>query len=178
MTRKDFNFRWRWTSILAIAVFAVLASLDLKLKAETGFGTADLQKVATAHDVRVILSAWIARQHAITAGFNLGFDYLFMPLYAFAFYYGAIAAREAFAPSPGLLRRVVTLLAAVPLAGGLCDAAENAFETAMLIGQPTDLLAQIAFTATTLKFVCFYVGLLLWAAGIFGAVMRRKVQTI
>lgn len=87
MTLKTLLLRWQWTTLLAIAAFAVLYSLDNGLKTATGAGTVDLQTAQTAMEYKRILAAWIARPHAATAGFNLGFDYLFMPLYGFAFYY-------------------------------------------------------------------------------------------
>jgi hypothetical protein len=82
--------RWQWTTLLAVAAFAVLFSLDTGLKAATGFGTVDLQSARTAAEFTQIFSAWIARQHSATAGFSLGFDFLFIFLYVNAFYYSAI----------------------------------------------------------------------------------------
>src|ERR1041384_1681384 len=72
--------------------------------AAPGFGTVDLQSARTAAEFTQIFSAWIARQHSATAGFSLGFDFLFIFLYVNAFYYSAIIAREAFA-NKGLARR-------------------------------------------------------------------------
>jgi hypothetical protein len=112
MTVRELNRRWLWTTAMAIAAFAVLAFLDQRLEAETGYGTRDLQLVATAAGVNDILAHWYAPANAIAAGFSLGFDYLFMPLYAFAFFYSALIVRERFtpkqgraAPGPGLSRR-------------------------------------------------------------------------
>ncbi|HEV2563200.1 MAG TPA: hypothetical protein VGT78_13760 [Rhizomicrobium sp.] len=176
MTVKALYFRWAWTTIAAIAVFAVLAYVDLKLKAETGWGTVDLQKVWTANGVRAITIAWLARRDAAMAGFNLGFDYLFMPLYGFAFYYGTIAARLAFAPKPGGFRRIMTLLAAVPLAGAIFDCVENALETAMFVGTPTDQLAAISYAATNAKMTCFYIGAAMSLLGLVGVFVKRKAE--
>ena len=160
--------RWEWMTLLAIAAFAVLYSLDTGLKAATGYGTVDLQSAQTADAFSQIFSAWIARQHSATAGFSLGFDYLFMALYAFSFYYSAIIAREAFAPKKGLTRRLMNYLALVPLAGAVADSLENALEFSMMIGGPSDNLARLAFTATNLKTVCFIVGLLLLVGALAG----------
>jgi len=168
VTLKILLLRWQWTTLLAIAAFAVLYSLDTGLKAATGAGTVDLQTAQTAMDYKRILAAWIARPHAATAGFSLGFDYLFMPLYGFAFYYSGIIAREAFAPSKGLARRFLNYLALVPLAGAVADAIENALEFSMVISGPTDGTAQLAFTASSAKMVCFYVGLVLLAVAVAG----------
>jgi hypothetical protein len=176
LTRKTLYRNWRWTSLGAIASFAVLALVDSWLKAATGFGTLDLQKVATAAGFIPIIAAWAAPNHAAGAGFGLGFDYLFMPLYGAAFYFGAIVARDAFAPKPGLLRRAMTLLAAVPIAGALFDAVENGLETFILTHGPTDLLAGFAYQATSAKSICFFIGLALWVFGLASLFGRRNAS--
>jgi hypothetical protein len=159
--------RWQWTTLLAIAAFAVLYSLDTGLKAATGFGTVDLQSAQTSADYNQIFSAWIARQHSATAGFSLGFDFLFIFLYVNAFYYSAIVAREAFA-NKGLARRAANYVAFVPLAGALADSVENALEFSMMIHGANDNLARLAFVATNVKIVCFTVGLVLLVAALAG----------
>ncbi|MGZ5924080.1 MAG: hypothetical protein ACXWK2_05845 [Rhizomicrobium sp.] len=168
MPLKTLLLRWQWITIFAIVAFAILYSFDTGLKAATGFGTVDLQSAQTAMDFKRVFAAWIARQHSATAGFSLGFDYLFMPLYGVAFYYSAIIAREAFAPKKGLARRFMNYIALVPVAGAFADAVENALEFSMMINGATDSSAQLAFTATNVKMVCFYVGLVLLVAALAG----------
>lgn len=160
--------RWLWLVAASIVCFAMLFWLDQRLKAQTGFGTVDLQGAQTGMDDKRIFAAWIDREHAAAAGFNLGFDYLLMLLYGYAFYYSGIIAREAFAPKRGVLRRVLNYLALVPVIGALADAVENAFEFSMLNNGATDVLAAMAKRATDVKDVCFIVGLLLLAAAIPG----------
>jgi len=160
--------RWQWTTLLAIAAFAVLYSLDTGLKAATGFGTINLQSAQTGAQFTQIFSAWIARQHSATAGFSLGFDFLFIFLYVYAFYYSAIIAREAFAPSKGLARRAANYVALVPLAGALADALENALQFSMMVSGANDNLARLAFVASNVKSVCFTVGLVLLVAALAG----------
>ncbi|MBI1328983.1 MAG: hypothetical protein GC166_03655 [Alphaproteobacteria bacterium] len=172
MAIKQRTLRWAVTSILAIITFAVLAWLDTKLKSETGYGTLALQSAGTAENVNRILFAWRVQQHTAMAGFSLGFDYLFMPLWGFGLYYGALAARDAFAPK--MLFRIFTLLAAVPLAGAIFDAIENTLEFSMLMGQPSDHIASLAVTASTVKSLCFFVGLALWVLGLLGLLRRKK----
>ncbi len=165
---------WMWTTALALVAFFILFSQGQQLKLATGFGTVDLQSARTALDFKRVFAAWIARPHAAAAGFLLGFDYLFMPLYAMSFYFSAILAREAFAPKRGLLRRTVDYLGFVPLIGALANAAENALAYAMLTNGPTDSLARAAVVATGVKWTCAYVGLALLVAGIAGAVKLRR----
>ena len=171
---RSLNRRWAWTSICAIGAFAVLAILDTRLKSATGYGTADLQRATTVDDVNLILVAWSTSRHAVLAGFGLGFDYLFMPLWGFALFYGGLAARERFAPGPGTARRVMMFLAAVPLAGMLLDAVENATELGWIMTGATDQAVTIGSTATDAKWLCVLVGLVLSLIALAGKFISRK----
>lgn len=176
MTVKDLNRRWAITTVLAIAAFAVLAILDSRLKTITGFGTVDLQKVNTAAAVDNIRAHWFYSANALAAGFSLGFDYLFMPLWGFAFFYSGLIVRERFTPKPGFPRRAMQFVAAIPLAGALADVLENSLETKMLVTGATDALANMAFTATQAKWACFFVGIVLLLGAITARLLRRKTE--
>jgi len=171
ITKQVLTRRWVLSSVLAALVFAVLAWSDLRLKSLTGFGTADLQGFSTAEQYRHAFMAWPAR-YAARAGFNWGLDYLFMPLYAAAFFYSGILTREAFAPRPGRLRRILTLLAAVPIAGAVLDGIENALQFGMMLTRPTDELAGIAFKVSNAKWMALYVGVAL----LLGALLARQQE--
>jgi len=171
ITKQVLTRRWMATSVLAAIVFAVLAWSDLRLKSLSGFGTQDLQGFFTAQDYRRAFLVWPSL-YAVRSGFNWGLDYLLMPLYAAAFFYSGILTREAFAPRPGRLRRILTLLAAVPIAGAALDGVENALEFSMMLTRPTDAMARVAFTVSNAKWVALYVGLALW----LGAVLARQQE--
>jgi len=173
ITKQILARRWAVSSVLAALVFAVLTWSDLRLKSLTGFGTADLQGFATADQYRQAFLVWPSR-YAARAGFNWGLDYLLMPLYAAAFFYSGILAREGFAPRPGRLRRILTLLAAVPIAGALLDAVENALQLRMLLTGATDQAAGIALYVSNAKWVAIYVGVALW----LGAILARQQERI
>ncbi|HJS45667.1 MAG TPA: hypothetical protein VJ753_04620 [Rhizomicrobium sp.] len=173
ITKQVLARRWVLSSVLAALVFAVLAWSDLRLKSLAGFGTADLQGFATADQYRQAFMAWPSR-YAARAGFNWGLDYLLMPLYAAAFFYSGILAREVFAPRPGRLRRILTLLAAVPIAGALLDAVENALQLSMLLLGATNETARIALSVSNAKWVAIYVGVALW----LGAVLARQQERL
>ncbi len=173
---RSLNQRWAGTSLCAIGAFAVLAILDTKLKSATGYGTADLQRVTTVDDANLILVAWSTSRRAILAGFNLGFDYLFMPLWGFALFYGGLAARERFAPNPGTARRILLFLSAVPLAGMLLDAIENATELGWVMRGVTERSVMIGSTATDAKWLCVFIGLALSLAALAGRLFKRKAE--
>jgi len=171
ITKQVLARRWAVATVLAALVFAVLAWSDLCLKSLSGFGTADLQGFSTADQYRQAFVAWPSR-YAVRAGFNWGLDYLLMPLYAAAFFYSGIVAREAFVPRPGRLRRILTLLAAVPIAGALLDAVENALQLGMFLSGATDQVARVAVSVSNAKWVAIYVGLALW----LGALLARQQE--
>jgi len=171
ITKQSLNRYWLLSSVAAALVFAVLAWSDLRLKSLSGFGTQDMQGFSTAQDYRRAFLVWPSL-YAVRAGFNWGLDYLLMPLYAAAFFYAGILTREAYAPRPSRLRRLLTLLCAVPIAGAVLDAIENALEFGMMLSRPTDDLARLAFTVSNAKWVALYVGLGLW----LGAVLARQQE--
>lgn len=174
LTRKALNARWAWTSGAAIAALVALNLLDTILKVRTGYGVADLQGVTTGWGLRVIIDHWTSPPNAALAGFGLGFDYLFMPLYAAALYYGGIIATERFAPRPGHRHRIMTFLAAAPIAGALFDACENALQLYMLMHSPNDTMAILAAEATTAKFAGVVIGLVMTILALLGMLVKRK----
>lgn len=173
ITKQVLVRRWALSTLAAVAVFAVLAWSDMRLKALSGYGTADLQNFSTAAEYRAAFLVWPSR-YAVRAGFDWGLDYLLIPLYAAAFFYSGILAREAFALRGSRLARILTTLSAVPIAAAMLDAAENALQLSMMLSAPTDQMAFIAFTVSRAKWMAVTVGLLLLAAALFGQVMERR----
>jgi hypothetical protein len=172
ITKQVLTRRWAISSVVAAVVFAGLAWFDLRLKSLSGFGTADLQGFATAEQYRQAFLVWPSR-YAVRAGFIWGLDYLLMPLYAAAFFYSGILARETFAPRHGRLRRILTLLAAAPVAGALLDAAENALQLGMMLSGATDQMARIALSVSNAKWVAICVGVALWLGALFARQQER-----
>ena len=177
ITKQSLARRWALTSLLAAILFAVLAWSDLRLKSLSGYGTADLQSFSTAAQYRQAFLVWPSL-YAVRAGFNWGLEYLLMPLYAAAFFYSGILTREAFAPRPGRLRRILTLLAAVPIAGAMLDAVENALQFTMMLSGASDGLARTAFTISNAKWVAIYVGLALWLGAVLARQQERQQQRL
>ena len=173
ITKQVLVRRWALSTLAAAAVFAVLAWSDMRLKALSGYGTADMQSFSTAAQYRDAFLVWPSR-YAVRAGFDWGLDYLLMPLYAAAFFYSGILAREAFALRGSRLARILTTLAAVPIAGALLDGIENALQLSMMLSAPTDQLAWIAFTVSSAKWMAAYVGLLLLAAALLAQLMEWR----
>jgi hypothetical protein len=166
--------RWGWCTGLAITVFAILMVLDLRLKTLTGVSTSDLAAFSTPLQFRAAFFAWNAQPNAIRAGFNLGFDYLLMPLYAASFFYSGIIAAEGLTPRPGLMRRIILMAAMAPLVGALADAAENALQIAMLMGGVSDTLVRFSSAASNVKNLALLIGMALLLAAIIARVQQRR----
>ncbi|MBA2587818.1 MAG: hypothetical protein H0U98_04240 [Alphaproteobacteria bacterium] len=176
ITRPMLVRRWAITSLLAAAVFAVLLVLELRLKALSGFNTADLQTYSTGPEYRYAFRHW-PPNYAAQAGFDLGLDYLLMPLYAAAFFYSGILARETFALRPGRARRILTTLAAVPIAGALLDAGENGLQFSMMLWGASDALAGLAAMLSHAKWMALIVGVVLLLGAVMGQAVERQKRT-
>lgn len=173
ITKQILVRRWALSTGAGLIVFAVLAWSDWRLKTLSGVSTADLQGFNTAVEYRWAFLHWPSR-YAVRAGFDWGLDYLLMPLYAASFFYSGILTREAFAPRPGRLRRILTLLSAVPIAGAVLDAIENGLEMNQMLSSPSDDIARIAFTVSNAKWMAVYVGLILLIGAVVARVAERR----
>jgi hypothetical protein len=167
---------WAWSSGLAAAAFAVQMLLDYRLKALSGVGIADLSGFASWAQFQLAFRAWARAPFAARAGFNLGFGYLLMPLYAVSFFYSGIIAAEGLAPKSGSLKRVIMAAIWVPVAAAFADAAGNGLYLAMLAQGPNESLAGLAAGMSRIKTGGLLVGLALFV----GAAMawfkaRRKI---
>jgi hypothetical protein len=178
ISRQVLTQRWWRFSLAAILVGAVLISLDVRLRQLSGYGTFDLQGFVSGAEYETAFHTWGVHAWLARAGFDLGLDYLFMPLYGMAFFYSGILVRDAFAPRPGLLRRLLGLAAMAPLVAAGLDALENALEMYLMLAGPTDAVAHLAFTVSTAKMAGFYVGLVLLAGAVLARVWERKKRLL
>lgn len=179
ITRTDLTRRWLWSGVAALCVFAVLVLLDRRLAALSGLGTADLQYFWTAGQFQIPHQAWAVPPFALRAGFNLGLDYLLIPLYGVCFFYSGVIVRESFAPRPGPPRRILALVAMVPLAGALLDAVENGLEVWLVLGPATDALARAASIVSNAKNAALLLGLVLLLGAVVAQLMTLfRVKTV
>ncbi len=160
---------WAWSTGLGLIVLAALAGMDLWLKSQTGVSTTDLQELSSAAQYRLAFHAWAPEPYAVRAGFDLGLDYLLMPLYAISFFLSGVIVAESFTPGRSPLRRYVLMAAMVAPVAALLDAVENALQLTMLLSGATDDLARIAFNVSSAKTVAITVGMVL----LIGAIMAK-----
>jgi hypothetical protein len=170
---------WIRFSLLAALVFAVLAYLDYRLKALSGVGTADLSGFSDKTQFQAAFVVWRPLDLAVRAGFNLGLDYLLMPLYAASFFFSGIVAAEGLVPKPGRTRRILLALIWVPVIGAIAEACENALLLVMLFhGAATDGLVSLAAIASRVKTVALFVGLLLFLGAVMAKFQERKARKL
>ena len=167
---------WAWSTGLGLIVFLALAGMDLWLKSLTGVSTTDLQGLSSAVQYRLAFHAWAPEAYAARAGFNLGFDYLLMPLYAASFFFSGVIVAESFTPGKSPFRRYVLMAAMVAPVAALLDAAENGLELTMFLTGATDDLARIAFDISNAKTVAITVGVALLIAALVAKVGMRKAR--
>ena len=167
---------WAWSTGLGLIVFLVLAGMDLWLKKLTGVSTTDLQGLSSAMQYRLAFHAWAPEPYAVRAGFNLGFDYLLMPLYAASFFFSGVIAAEHFTPGKSAFRRYVLMAAMVAPVAALLDAVENGLELRMLLGGAADDMARIAFTVSNAKTVALTIGVVLLIAAMVAKLGMRKAR--
>jgi hypothetical protein len=167
---------WIWSTGLGLIVLALLAGMDLWLKSLTGVSTTDLQGLSSAAQFRLAFHAWAPEPYAIRAGFNLGFDYLLMPLYAVSFFLSGVIVAENFTPGRSPFRRYVLMAAMVAPIAALLDATENALQLLMLLTGPTDNLARIAFDVSSAKTVAVTVGMVLLIGAVVAKIGLRKAR--
>ncbi|NUQ39244.1 MAG: hypothetical protein HUU23_15975 [Caldilineales bacterium] len=155
---------------LTLAAMAVLQRVDAPLRtAAAPQGIVSFELAGDLPTAQAILASWDARTR-IFAGFSLGFDYLFMPLYA-----ASIALALAWAAAQwrgGWIARLGLGLAWGQVVAALCDAVENLALWRLLGGggEPWPALAQ---SMALIKFGLIGLGLLYALAGVGRWLLRR-----
>lgn len=178
ISKSTLDRGWLWSSVLGLIVFAVLGGMDLWLKSLTGVSTTDLQGLATAAQFRLAFHAWAPEPYAVRAGFDLGLDYLLMPLYAVSFFLSSVVVAESFTPGKSRFRRYVLMAGMVAPIGALLDAIENALQLDMLLNGPTDDLARIAYNVSSAKTVAVTVGVVLLITAVVAKIGMRKARAM
>ncbi|MBN9546881.1 MAG: hypothetical protein J0I19_15550 [Alphaproteobacteria bacterium] len=178
ISKSTLDRGWLWSSVLGLIVFAVLGGMDLWLKSLTGVSTTDLQGLATAAQFRLAFHAWAPEPYAVRAGFDLGLDYLLMPLYAVSFFLSSVVVAESFTPGKSRFRRYVLMAGMVAPIGALLDAIENVLQLDMLLNGPTDDLARIAYNVSSAKTVAVTVGVVLLITAVVAKIGMRKARAM
>jgi hypothetical protein len=135
----------------------------------------DFEWAGSVDKAQTIIDAW-NQTDRIRAGFSLGFDYLYMPVYSTTIALGCILAA-------GVLRRKAWHTIGILLAWGLWiaaifDATENLALFTELLGNNVAPYPQIAQICATIKFGLIVLGLLYVIVGVIARVLApdRRAQ--
>jgi hypothetical protein len=130
----------------------ILNLIDLPLQTEAApLGIVSYQLAGDVPAVERIIASWDARAR-IFAGFSLGLDYLFMPLYGVLFAWLCIRAAERMREHAPVWARIgVGLAWGVGLAV-LLDATENALQFWMLVSAPRSPWPLVMWGCAVVKF--------------------------
>ena len=154
---------------LTLGLFAVFNFLDEPLRtpaSPAGIVCYELARTPEAADA--MLKAWDASDRLVLA-FGLGFDFLFMPVYATALSLSVLiaAGRRRGGGWSGL---GLVLAWGALIATGF-DAAENMALFHILLTGPNSLAPQLAFWCATIKFILLLLGVFY---ALFGWLFRQK----
>jgi len=131
----------------------------------------DFELAGSVPKAQAIIDAW-NQTDRIRAGFSLGFDYLYMPVYSTTIALGCILAAGVL--SKRAWHSIGLLLAWGLWVAALFDAIENLALFTELLGNNVAPYPQIAQICATIKFGLILLGLLYAIAGVVAKVVARK----
>jgi hypothetical protein len=130
----------------------------------------DFELAGSVPKAQAIVDAW-SETDRIRAGFSLGFDYLYMPVYSTTIALACVLA--AFVLKSKAWRSIGLLLAWGLWAAALFDAIENVALLTILLSSNVAPYPQIAQICATIKFALILAGLLYAAVGLIMRMVRR-----
>jgi hypothetical protein len=154
--------------IWTLALFAIFRPLGAPLTtsaAPAGIVSFELARIPA--NAQAMIASWDARAQ-LFAAFGLGFDYLFMPSYAFTI---ALACLLAAGRHPGLFTRVGARLGWGAFLAALFDAVENIGLLNSLLGNANSLWPGVSFWCASFKFGLILLGI---AYGLIGWILPKK----
>ncbi|MCS7038110.1 MAG: hypothetical protein RMN24_00375 [Anaerolineae bacterium] len=167
--RKRWFWAWLVPTLLVMLILQIVGG-PLQTPAAPR-GIVSYEFAGTAERAAAILAGWDERVR-VHAAFSLGFDYLFMPLYAMTIALGCLWAAERWRWRPlaglgGVLAWGVWLAAAL-------DAVENLALWQLLTGAVTDPWPVLAWWSALVKFILIGLGLLYILAGAIAGLERSR----
>lgn len=165
---------WAW---LAPTLFAMLILQIVGQPLQTPAaprGIVSYEFAGTTEQVAAILAGW-DEQARIHAAFSLGFDYLFMPLYAMTIALGCLWAAERWRWR--LLAGLGGLFAWGAWLAAVFDAVENLALWQLLTGAVAGFWPVLAWWCALVKFVLIGLGLLYIVAGAVAGLERGRTAT-
>ena len=155
--------------ILNLGCIVALQITGAALKNEVApAGIVSYEFAGDLSSVKAILNSWDA-ETKITAGINLGIDFLFLLLYSQAIALGCLLLGKYGKIKVG----VISLIANLQFVAAFLDALENYALIQLLTGSLLDIWPSIAYWSALPKFVIVAMGLLfIMYSGVVGAIKK------
>lgn len=146
---------------LTVLIFGIFGALEKPLQPN---GIVPFELAGTVERSQAIIDSWSGNAR-LTAAFGLGFDYLFMPVYALTLSLGLLLAWH---DKPGRFHAVSVWLGWGALFAALFDAVENyALLRILLDGLAVTPFPQIAMVCAFIKFALFILSAIAAGIGVF-----------
>ena len=146
--------------VFTLACMIIMQLIGHPLVNETALqGIVSFEFAGTFDSAHRILASWGA-QGQISAGLSLGFDYLFLVVYAIWIALGCVLVARAMQYRVTILKPIGFILAWAQFLAALLDAIENYALIRVLIGSTEDLWPALARTCAGPKFLIISAGLL------------------
>jgi hypothetical protein len=151
---------------LTIAIFGVFRFVDMPLRTSAApSGIVSFELAGSVEQASAMLQSWDAPARLDNA-FGLGFDFLFMPVYAITLSLAVLLASARFA---GFWPRLGLALGWGALAATVFDAFENIALLTILLNAPASPYPELAAACATIKFSLIVAGVIYalvgWLAG-------------
>ena len=140
-----------------LVIFGIFRPLDVPLQTSAApNGIVSFELAHTLDSSQAMIQSWDENARLIAA-FGLGFDYLFMFIYAVALSLGLLLAGNA---KPNWYHALTSWLGWAAFAAALFDMVENYGLWRVLTGSVDSMFPQIAALCATIKFILLIAGLL------------------
>lgn len=158
--------------ICALVMFVIFLPLSAPLTTPAApSGIVSFELARTPANAQAMITSWDARSQ-LYASFGLGFDFLFMPIYAIAIAMGCLLAAGR---HPGLFARIGAWLGWGAFLATVFDTIENIGLWNSLLGHVQSTWPVVSFWCAIFKFGLIMVGILY---GIIGWIWPKKVQIL
>jgi hypothetical protein len=164
-SRKPLFWAFLAGTVILFAVFRPLGAPLTTSAAPSGIVSFELAR--TPVNAQAMLDSWDARAQ-LYAAFGLGFDFLFMPVYALALALGALLAAGR---HPGWFAKLGAWIGWGALAAPLFDATENLGLWNSLLGHVNSAWPEVSFWCASFKFGLILLGILY---GLIGWLWPKK----
>ena len=160
--------RVRWFVLLLIATLVI--TFLFRFIGPDKPTIVEFELAGSVPNAQAILDAW-SETDRIRAGFSLGFDYLYIPVYSTTIALACVLA--AFVLKSKAWRSIGMLLAWSLWAAAIFDAIENVALFTVLLGNNVAPYPQLAQICATVKFGLILAGLLYAAVGLVVRLVRK-----